>query len=87
MTDQAARTWLSSHHDIIPALEHHHRQALDILEDHSKTVRDLADVITLDPGLSLSLYHDVNARLQNAGRHEAESVHTALEHKYLGPDS
>ena len=57
MTEQAARSWLSSHHEIVPALEIFHRQALETLEDHTKTIRDLADIISLDPGMSVSLYH------------------------------
>jgi HD-like signal output (HDOD) protein len=68
---------LSSHHDVIPALETHHRQALQTLEDHSKTVGDLATVIALDPGMSISLYHEVNSRLQSSGK-RAESVQAAL---------
>jgi len=78
MTEQAAKSWLSDHHEIVPALEIFHRQALEILEDHSKTVRDLADIIALDPGMSVSLYHEVNGRLRNSGKHPIESVHGAL---------
>lgn len=78
MTEQAARSWLTDHHEILPALEVFHRQALETLEDHAKTVRDLADIIALDPGLSVSLYHEVNSRLRNSGKHPAESIHAAL---------
>ena len=77
MSERAARTWLSSHHDVIPALETYHRQALQTLEDHSKTVGDLATVIALDPGMSISLYHEVNSRLQSSGK-RVESVQAAL---------
>jgi hypothetical protein len=77
MSEQAARNWLSSHHSVIPALEINHRQALQILDDHSKTVGDLAAVIALDPGMSISLYHEVNSRLQRNGK-RAESVQAAL---------
>ena len=78
MTEHAARSWLSSHHEVVPALEIYHRQALDTLEDHSKTVRDLADIIALDPGMSVSLYHEVNSWLRNSGKHPVESIHSAL---------
>ncbi len=78
MSEQAARSWLSTHHDIIPAVEVYHRQALAILEDHTKTVRDLADVVALDPGMSVSVYHEVNSRLRNSGKHPVDSVHGAL---------
>jgi len=77
MSERAARTWLSAHHSVIPALETHHRLALKTLEDHSKTVGDLAAVIALDPGMSISLYHEVNSRLQRSGK-RAESVQAAL---------
>jgi HD-like signal output (HDOD) protein len=77
MSERAARTWLSAHHNVIPALETHHRQALQILDDHSKTVGDLAAVIALDPGMSISLYHEVNSRLQHSGK-RSETVHAAL---------
>ena len=78
MSEQAARSWLSSHHDIIPAVEIYHRQALAILEDHTKTVRDLADVVAMDPGMSVSVYHEVNSRLRDGGKHPVDSVHSAL---------
>ncbi len=78
MTETAARTWLSSYHDIIPALEVHHAQALEILEDHTKTLRDLAEVIVLDPGMSVSLYHEVNNKLVQGNKQSVDSVHAAL---------
>ena len=78
MTEHAARAWLAAHHKIMPALEVFHRQALETLEDHSKTIRDLAAIIALDPGMSVSLYHEVNGRLRNSGKQPVESVHAAL---------
>ncbi len=78
MSEQAARSWLSSHHDIIPALEIYHRQALETLENHTRTVRDLADIVALDPGMSVSLYHEVNSGRGQSGKHPVDSVHTAL---------
>ena len=45
MSAEAARSWLSSHQGIIPALDIHHAQALNILEDHARTVRDLAEIV------------------------------------------
>ena len=78
MSQQAVRSWLSSHHEIIPALEVFHRQALETLEDHGKTLRDLANIIALDPGMSVSLYHEVNGKLHRSGRPRVESVHAAL---------
>ena len=55
MSERAAQAWLSSHHSVIPALEIHHRQALQTLEDHSKTVGDLAAVITPSGGATLQI--------------------------------
>lgn len=78
MTEAAARTWLASHHDIIPALEVHHAQALEILENHTRTLRDLAEVIVLDPGMSVSLYHEVNNKLNHGNKQSVDSVHAAL---------
>jgi HD-like signal output (HDOD) protein len=78
MSDQAARSWLSTHHDSIPALEVFHRQALETLTDHSHSLHDLADIIALDPGMSLSLYHEVNGKLLHSGKNPVDSVHTAL---------
>ena len=78
MSEESARTWLSRHHDIIPALEVNHRRALQILEDHSRTLGDLAEVILLDPGMSVSLYHEYNSNLRGSNRLSLDSVHAAL---------
>jgi hypothetical protein len=78
MTEKAASSWLSSHHEVVPALEIYHRQALETLEDHTKTIRDLADIIALDPGMSISLYHEVNGGLQHGGKQQVVTVHSAL---------
>ena len=78
MSEKAASSWLSSHHEVVPALEIYHRQALETLEDRSKTIRDLADIIALDPGMSISLYHEVNGGLQQCGKQQVETVHSAL---------
>ncbi len=78
MSEQAARSWLSSHNDVIPALEIYHRWALQTLEDQTKTVGDLANIIALDPGLSASLYREVNSKQRNRGKSPVDSVHTAL---------
>lgn len=78
MSEQAARTWLSSHHDVIPALEVLHRQALETLEDQNKTVGDLAAIIALDPGMSVTLYHEVNAKQLQGRKQRVESVQAAL---------
>lgn len=78
MSEESARNWLSHHHDIIPALEVNHRRALEILEDHTRTLRDLADVIVLDPGMSVSLYHEFNSQLHDGNPRRVDSVHAVL---------
>lgn len=78
MTEQAAQSWLSSHRNSIPAVEIFHRQALATLEDHNKTVHDLAEIVALDPGMSISLFQQVNAKLQQRGKDAVESAHAAL---------
>jgi len=78
MSEASARTWLSSHHDIIPALEVHHAQALEILEDHTRTLRDLAEVIVLDPGMSVTLYHEVSGKINHGDKQVVDSIHAAL---------
>ena len=78
MTEKAASSWLSSHHEAVPALEIFHRQALETLRDHTKTIRNLADIIALDPGMSISLYHEVNGGLQHDGKQQVVTVHSAL---------
>lgn len=78
MTAEAAQNWLSDHRQPLPALEIHHRRALAILENHTSTVSDLADVIALDPGMSVSVYREVNGRPGRQGERRVESVHVAL---------
>ena len=78
MSEESARRWLSTHHDIIPALEVNHRRALEVLRDHHGTRNDLADVIARDPGMSVSLYHQVNSAMHGDDEHNVESVHAAL---------
>ena len=78
MTAEAAQAWLSAHPQPLPALGIRHRQALAILENHATTVADLADVIALDPGMSVSVYREVNVRLRQRGDRRVESVHAAL---------
>ncbi len=78
MTAEAAQAWLSAHQQPLPALEIHQRQALAILENRTSTVGDLADVIALDPGMSVSLYREVNGRLRQSSDRHVESVHAAL---------
>jgi len=61
MLESAAKTWLAKPNKMIPALDILHRRALETLNDKTATFSDLAVIITLDPGMSISLYHQVNS--------------------------
>jgi len=78
MTEQAARGWLSSRPEILPALEIHHRDAVETLHDQRKTVADLARIISLDPGMSISLYREVNSKLEVRGGSKVDSIQAGL---------
>ena len=78
MSEQAARTWLTKHNRVVPALQIHHRRAIEILEDRGKTLRDLSEVVAADPGLCISLFQEVNSKLRRGGKPGVESVHAAL---------
>ena len=79
MSDQAAQSWLSSHQNSIPALEMHLRSALQVLEDETKTLHDLADVGTLPPimypgkilNAAVNFYSHVNETGSDEERAEA----------------
>lgn len=78
MTEQAARSWLSSRPDILPALEIYHRDAVETLHDKRKTVADLAKIIALDPGMSIMIYREVNSKLEVRGGPQVDSIQAAL---------
>ncbi len=56
MSDSAAKTWLSSHKKPVPALDVLHQKALETLKSKTATLSDLADIISLDPGMSIGLF-------------------------------
>jgi len=78
MLHSAAKTWLAKHNRMIPALDTMHHRALATLNDKTATFSDLADIITLDPGMSISLYHQVNGKPGHAGQSNPTTVHDAL---------
>ena len=78
MTEQAAQSWLSSHQNTIPAVSIYHQQALASLEDQSKSVQNLGDIVALDPGMTVSLFQQVNSKLQQGGKEIVGTVHGAL---------
>jgi hypothetical protein len=78
MTAQAALSWLSSHQGVIPAIDIHHREALQHLTSQSRTRGDLAAIIARDPGMSISLYLLVNGYLRKSGKCSVDTIGTAL---------
>ena len=80
MSDSAAKIWVSEHQDKIPALDFFHHRALETLNNRTATVSDLADIITLDPGMSISLYHQVNSGAKNFEPSKPITIHHALNH-------
>jgi len=78
MTESIAQSWLALHHGIIPAFDVHKQQAVEVLENPRKNMADLAAVIALDPGMSVSLYQQANDRLLDRGKPMVESVDDAL---------
>jgi HD-like signal output (HDOD) protein len=78
MLESAAKTWLAKHNKTIPALDILHHRALETLNDKTATISDLAVIITLDPGMSISLYHQVNSELKHAGQSSPTTVDDAL---------
>ena len=78
MPESAAQSWLSEHDGHIPALDVYHQQALEALEHEASTLAQLADIIALDPGMSISLYRQVNSRQKKDGRPALGTIHNAL---------
>ena len=78
MSANAAKTWLANHDKPIPALDIYHKQALDLLNRKTSTLHDLANVITLDPGMSISLYDLINRKQLDKSRSAPASIHSAL---------
>jgi len=78
MARSPTQSWLALHHGIIPAFDVHKQQAVEILGNPRKNLADLAAVIALDPGMSVSLYQQANDRLLDRGKPVAESVDDAL---------
>lgn len=78
MSDSAAKTWLSSHDNAIPALDGLHRKAIQTLNRKTASLTDLADVIALDPGMSVALFDRVNANRSGHKRPRLDSIQSLL---------
>lgn len=80
MSLEAAKTWLSSHDEAIPAFDRFHDRVIELLNQDVAPLSDIADVIMLDPGMSTLLLQSVNAKLKKSNRPGIETVHTAMGH-------
>ena len=78
MSDSAAKAWLSSHNKPVPALDIFHQNALETLDNETAPLADLADIISLDPGMSIALFEKVNAKRDNSKRSKLDSIHSLL---------
>lgn len=78
MSDSAAKVWLLSHNKPLPALDIYHQKALEILTRKTASLSDLADIISLDPGISITLFNKMNAKRHASKRPYFNSVHSLL---------
>lgn len=78
MSDSTAKSWLLSHKKPVPALDILHEKALETLESETASLSDLADIIALDPGMSIALFEKMNAKRNGRKRPRLDSVHSLL---------
>lgn len=78
MSDSNAKTWLSSHKKSLPALDIFHQKALETLNIKTSSLSDLADIISLDPGMSIALFEKMNAKRNGSKRPRLDSIHSLL---------
>ena len=78
MTEETARIWLTRNQGVIPALDTHKQAAVETIKNPFKNMTDLADVIILDPGLSVSVYQQANGKLLKSGKPIVASIDDAL---------
>lgn len=80
MPVEAAQNWLSTHDQLIPALDDLHDRVIELLNEGVASLSEIADVIMLDPGMSVLLLKQVNSKLKKSNRAGVETVHTAMSH-------
>ena len=78
MSEDKAQRWLENHPFSLPAVDALHRQAVETLRSRVSSLGDLADVIALDPGMTVALFRQVNSQLNRSGRRPVGNVHSAL---------
>lgn len=80
MSDKAAKNWISSHQDVLPALDSSHSRVIEMLRLGIASMSEIADVAMLDPGMNYLLLHAVNSKLKKNNRPAIDTVHTAVGH-------
>lgn len=80
MSEDAAADWLNNHPGIIPGYDDYHLKVSGMLEEAVASMTEIADIIMLDPGLSIALLQTVNERLESRGRPFIETVQIAMGH-------
>lgn len=80
MSVEAAKNWLSSHDQFIPALDEFHDQVIELLDQGIASLAEIGDLIMLDPGMSTVILERVNARLKKSKRPGIDTVQTAMGH-------
>ena len=78
MSDSMAKDWLSSHKRPLPAIDILRQKALSTLKRSTASLSDLADVISLDPGMSITLFEKMNAKRNDIKRPYINSIHGLL---------
>ena len=78
MSEKNARSWLKNHDGQIPALDDYHQQVIEMLQEGIASMKEIADIIMLDPGMSIALLEKTNTRLKQSRRPVADTIHTAM---------
>ncbi|MFT5506672.1 MAG: HD-like signal output (HDOD) protein [Gammaproteobacteria bacterium] len=78
MSLETAQKWWNSKNPTLPAIDYFHSAAVTCLDNPILTLTDLADIVTQDPGMSLSLFSQVNGQLSKNGRGRTETIHATL---------
>ena len=78
MTTDLAKQWFDQHRINLPALPEFQTQVAELGMLKTSTLSQMADIISLDPGMSMTLFQDVNGRLEKSGRHRMDSIHNSI---------
>lgn len=78
MSEKNARIWLKAHSGQIPAMDDYHQKVIHMLTQGVAPMKDIADIIMLDPGMSIALLQKTNIRLKQSRRPVADTIHTAI---------